>query len=149
MGISLVKQKRGVVAALLPSGRFTRHGWRLDVYIDLLAPAAATDKLAAEEDRGGNDDQKDHYYCHYCGVAAATAGTIILSHETHPPLCIHDSLFAGDVIVLEHAFSSDFGDTKPLGEVRGALYVNGPCTSKDMYFRTETQPRAARDANFQ
>jgi hypothetical protein len=42
------------------SGRFTRHGWRLHVYINLLGLAAAmADKLAAEEkESGGNDDQE-------------------------------------------------------------------------------------------
>src|SRR5205823_14392608 len=73
--------------------------WRLDIYIDFLGLAATANKLATEEeDRGGNDDHKDHQYCHDCGAAAAT---IIISHKIHPPLCIQDSLLVGDVTGLE------------------------------------------------
>jgi hypothetical protein len=66
------------------SGRFTWHGWRLDVDIDFLGLAATTGKLAAEEEEGhgGNDDHKDHKYGHDCCAAATT---IIISHEINPP----------------------------------------------------------------
>ncbi|PYK50674.1 MAG: hypothetical protein DME51_05180 [Verrucomicrobia bacterium] len=81
------------------SGRFSGNGWRLDIYIDFLGLAATANKLATEEeDRGGNDDHKDHQYGHDCGAAAAT---IIISHKIHPPLCIQDSLLVGDVTGLE------------------------------------------------
>jgi hypothetical protein len=87
---------------LASSGRFTWHGWRLDIYIDFLGLAAATaEKLAAEEEeRGGHDDHKDHQYCYDRRVAAAAATTIIISHKIDPPLCTHDSRFVGDVTVF-------------------------------------------------
>jgi len=80
------------------SGRFTWHGWRLDVYIDFLGLAASAGKLATEEEeeRRGNDDYKDHQYGHDCSAAATT---IIISHKIDPPLCIHQSLFVNNVIV--------------------------------------------------
>jgi hypothetical protein len=54
------------------SGRFSGYGWRLDVDIDLLGLTATAEKLAAEEEkRGRNDDHKDHQYGHDCGVTAA------------------------------------------------------------------------------
>jgi hypothetical protein len=66
------------------SGRFTRHGWRVDVYIDFLGLAATAGKLAAEEEEGHgrNDDHKDHKYGHDCCAATTT---IIISHEINPP----------------------------------------------------------------
>src|SRR5437763_9609013 len=80
------------------SGRFTRHCWRLDVYIDFLRLSAATaEKLAAEEEeRSGHDDHKDNQYGHDCGVASTT---IVISHKIDPPLCAHDSHLTGDVTV--------------------------------------------------
>jgi hypothetical protein len=91
-------EMRGESRRFASSGRFTRHGWRLDVYLDFLGLAAAT-KLTAEkeEERSGNDDQKDHKYGHHCGVAAAT--TIVISHKIYPPSRTNDSLFVGDVTV--------------------------------------------------
>jgi hypothetical protein len=80
---------------LASSGRFTRHGWRIDVYIDFLGLAATAEKLAAEEEkRRGNNDHKDHQYCYDCGVAAATAATIIISHKIDPPFRTHDRFSA-------------------------------------------------------
>jgi hypothetical protein len=71
------------LSIMASSGRFTRHGWRLHVYIDFLGLAAMTDKLAAKEkEGGGNDDQKDHKYGHDCRVAATT---VIIRHKIHPP----------------------------------------------------------------
>jgi hypothetical protein len=80
------------------SGRFTRHGWSFDVYIDFFGVAAAAPKLAAkeEESRSRNDDQKDHKYGHHCCAAAAT---IVISHKIYPPLRTDNSVFAGGVIV--------------------------------------------------
>jgi hypothetical protein len=94
-GVAFVKaEAREFSRRFASSGRFSGHGfsglrWRLDVYIDFLGLAAATaEKLAAEDDeRGDNDDHKDHQYGHDCGVAAATATTIIISHKIDPPLC--------------------------------------------------------------
>jgi len=80
------------------SGRLTRHGWSLDVYIDLLGLAAAA-KLTAEEekDRSGNDDQKDHKYRHH---RCAAATSIVISHKLHPPLRTDNSLFSSYVGVF-------------------------------------------------
>ena len=95
-GISKLEGKtaadvREVIMPLCLLGRFTRHGWRLDVYIDLLGLTAAAGKVAAEEEKGrsGSDNHKDHQYGHDCGAAAAT---IVISHKIHPPLRTHDSL---------------------------------------------------------
>jgi hypothetical protein len=86
--------------AALSSGRFTRYGGRLDIYIDFLAlAAAAAEKLTAEEkERGGNNYDKNHEYGHDCR-AAPTA--IVISHKIHPPLCTGDSIFVDDVIVFD------------------------------------------------
>src|SRR5690242_5396048 len=88
------------------SGRFTRHGWRVHAYIDFLALAATTGKLAAKkkEERSGHDDHKDHQYGHYC--SAVTTTTIIVSHTIDPPLCADDSHLMSDVTVFGDRFQS-------------------------------------------
>jgi hypothetical protein len=62
------------------SGRFTRHRWRVDVYVDFLGLTPAARELTTEKEKehGGNDDHKNHKYGYHCR-AAATA--IIVSHK--------------------------------------------------------------------
>jgi hypothetical protein len=65
------------------SGRFSRDRRRFDVYIDLLGLAATTEKLAAEnEDRGGNDDHENYNYGYDCRI---TAATFIITHRIDSP----------------------------------------------------------------
>jgi hypothetical protein len=90
-----VSDRRRLSAA--SSGRFPRHGWRLDVYVDFLGLTATAGKLTAEkEERCGHDDHKDYEYRHHCGAAATT---LIISHKINPPLCAYDSHLVGDMTV--------------------------------------------------